>query len=78
MRGSWLTACLVALPAAAQDVTETPPAPPADAEFLEFLAETAGEDEDFVEYVETRRFERELQRIEKERAAAKEDEHGQP
>ncbi len=78
MRGSWLTACLVALPAAAQDVTETPPAPPADPEFLEFLAETAGEDEDFVEYVETRRFERELKRIEEERAAAKDDEHGKP
>lgn len=75
-RGEWLTACLLALPAAAEDVTQ--PAPPADAEFLEFLAQTAGEDEDFVKYVETRRFERELQRIEKERAAAKDDEHEKP
>ena len=78
MRRGWLTACLFALPVAAQDATETEPAPPADAEFLEFLAETAGEDEDFVQYVETRRFERELQRIERERAAAKEDDHEKP
>ena len=77
MRRGWLIASLVALPAAAQDVTDPPP-PAADAEFLEFLAETAGEDEDFVKYVETRRFERELKRVEKERAAAKEDDHEQP
>lgn len=77
MRRGWLTACVLALPAAAQDVTDPPP-PAADAEFLEFLAETAGEDEDFVQYVETRRFERELKRIEKARAAAKEDDHEEP
>lgn len=77
MRRGWLTACVLAFPAAAQDVTDPPP-PPADAEFLEFLAETAGEDEDFVQYVETRRFERELKRIEKERAAAKDDDHEKP
>lgn len=76
MQKRLLTACLLALPAAAQDVTELPP--PVDAEFLEFLAQTAGEDEDFVQYVETRRFERELKRIEKERAAAKDDEHDKP
>lgn len=75
-RGHWLTACLLAFPAAAEDVTE--PAPPADAEFLEFLAETAGEEEDFVNYVETRRFERELKQVEKARAAAEDDQHEKP
>ena len=70
-RSGWLTACLLALPAVAEDA----PPPPADAEFLEFLAETAGEDEDFVTYVETRRFERELKRTEQERVAAKDDGH---
>lgn len=73
MRRALLAACLLALPAVAEDVP-----PPADAEFLEFLAETGDEDEDFVEYVETRRFERELKRKEAERAAAKDDDHEQP
>lgn len=69
-RGSLVTACLLALPAAAD---ETPSQAPVDAEFLEFLAETAGEDEEFVEYVESRQFERELKRVEKEREATKDE-----
>jgi hypothetical protein len=68
-RRVWLAAGLLALPAAA---AEPPPAEP-DAEFLEFLAETAEEDEEFVKYVESRNFERELRKVEEERAAPKDD-----
>jgi len=70
-RRVWLAAGLLALPAAA---AEPPPAEP-DAEFLEFLAETAEEDEEFVKYVETRNFEREPQKVEEQRAAAKGEDH---
>ena len=68
-RAGWLSACLIAMPAVAADA----PPPPADAEFLEFLAESAGEDEEFVEFMESRHFERELERAERERAAAKDE-----
>jgi hypothetical protein len=67
MRRAWMAVCLVALPAAASEA----PQPPPDPEFLEFLAEIGGEDEDFVEYIESRKGERELKRAEKE--ASKED-----
>ena len=70
-RRAWLAAGLLALPVVA---AEAPPPPP-DAEFLEFLAETAGEDEEFAKYVESRKFERELQKVEEQRAAAKGEDH---
>jgi hypothetical protein len=66
-----LAAGLLALPAA---VAEPPPAE-TDPEFLEFLAETAGEDEEFVKYVESRKFERELRKVEEQRAVAKGEDH---
>ncbi len=62
-----LTAFLLAGPAVAAD----PPPEPPDAEFLEFLGETAGEDEDFVRFMETIEAERALKRAAKE--APKED-----
>ncbi len=65
--GAWIAAWLAALPAAA---AETPPEPP-DPEFLEFLAEVGGEDEEFVDYIESRKGEMQLKRAEKE--ASKED-----
>lgn len=67
---AWLAAGLLALPAVAAE-----PPPPPDPEFLEFLAETAGEDEDFAKYVETRKFERELRKVEEQRATAKDEDH---
>jgi len=69
--GAWLAAGLLALPAAAADPPTDPP--PSDAEFLEFLAVTAGEDEAFVEYVESRNFDRELRHMERQQTAAKDD-----
>lgn len=71
-RGGILTACLLAWPAAAADKPVEPP----DPEFLEFLAETAAleEDEQFVEYMESRRGERELQRAEERTAKEDDDE----
>jgi hypothetical protein len=70
-RSIWLAAVLLTLPAAA---AEPPPAEP-DPEFLEFLGETAGEDEEFAKYVESLNFERELQKVEEQRAAAKDEDH---
>jgi hypothetical protein len=70
-RSAWIAAGLLALPATA---AESPPADP-DPEFLEFLAETAGEDEEFVEYVESRKFERELRKVEEQHATAKGEDH---
>jgi len=70
-RRAWIAAGLLALPAAAAE----PPPPPPDPEFLEFLAETAGEDEDFAKYVESRKFERELRKVEEQRATAKDEDH---
>jgi len=64
-----MAVCLVALPAAA---SEAPPPP--DPEFLEFLAEIGGEDEDFVEYIESRKGEKELKRAEKEASKDDDDE----
>ena len=69
MRRAWMAVCLVALPAAA---SEAPPPP--DPEFLEFLAEIGGEDEDFVEYIESRKGEKELKRAEKEASKDDDDE----
>jgi len=71
-RRAWLAAGLLALPAAA---AEPPPQPDPDTEFLEFLAETAGEDEEFADYVESRNFERELRKVEEQRADAKGEDH---
>lgn len=69
-RSGWLAAGLFALPVMA---AEPPPPAPPDAEFLEFLGETAGVDEDFAKYVESRNFERELRKAEEQPAAPKED-----
>lgn len=66
-RRGLLTAILLAGPALAAD----PPPEPPDAEFLEFLGETAGEDEDFVRFMESVEAERALKRAAKE--APKED-----
>jgi hypothetical protein len=68
-RGSLLAACLLAWPASAADRAATPP----DPEFLEFLAENAvpEEDERFIEYLESRKGERELKRVLK--VASKDD-----
>jgi len=70
-RHAWIAAGLLALPAVAAE----PSPPPPDPEFLEFLAETAGEDEEFAKYVESRKFERELQKVEEQRAPAKDEDH---
>lgn len=67
---AWIAAGLLALPAAAAE-----PPPPPDPEFLEFLAESAGEDEEFAKYVESSKFERELQKVEKQRAPAEDEDH---
>lgn len=66
-RPALLSTVLLAWPASAGD---SPPAPP-DAEFLEFLGEMAGEDEDFVLFLQSAEAERALKRAEKE--ASKED-----
>ena len=70
-RGGFIAVCLLAWPAAAADQPVEPP----DPEFLEFLAETAGEDEEFADYVESRNFERELQKVEEQRATDKGEDH---
>lgn len=71
-RRAFLAVGLLALPAAAAE----PPQPPdPDPEFLEFLAQTAGEDEEFVEYVESGKLERELQTVEEQRATDKGEDH---
>lgn len=67
-RRAWLAAALLALPVPAAE-------PEPDPDFLEFLAETAGEDEEFAEYVESRKFERELRKVEEKRAARKDEDH---
>ncbi len=77
MRGhGFLTLLLVAWPAAAAD---TPPARTQatalpDVEFLEFLGETAGEDEDFVWFMESVQAERALERAEQETSKEDDDE----
>ncbi len=57
-----ITALLVAWPALAADA---PPEPP-DPEFLEFLGETAGVDDEFIEFMDTREAERALKNAAKE------------
>jgi hypothetical protein len=57
-RPEFLTAFLLAWPALAAD----PPPEPPDAEFLEFLGETGGENEDFVRFMESVEAERALKR----------------
>ena len=69
-RCAWFAAGFLALPAVAAE-----PPPPPDPEFLEFLAESAGEDEEFARFVETQKFERELEKVEEQRAAAKDEDH---
>jgi hypothetical protein len=55
-RVRWLSPFLLAWPAVAAE----PPPPPPDAELLEFLGETAGEDEEFVRFMESGEAERAL------------------
>ncbi len=59
-RGAWIAACCVAWPAVAAE----PPVELPDPEFLEFLAEFDEDDEAFVEYIESRKGEKELKRAE--------------
>jgi hypothetical protein len=66
-RRAFLAVGLLALPVAAAE----PPAPVPDAEFLEFLGEAVEEDEEFVKYVESRMFERELGKAGEQQAAPK-------
>jgi len=70
-RRAFLAVGLLALPAAAAE----PPPPPPDPEFLEFLAQTAGEDEEFADFVESGKFERELQKVEAQPAVSKGEDH---
>jgi len=70
-RRAFLAVGLLALPAAAAE----PPPPPPDPEFLEFLAQTAGEDEEFVDFVESGKLERELREVEEQRAVPKGEDH---
>ena len=44
-------------------------------EFLEFLAQTAGEDDEFVDFVESGKLERELHEVEEQRAVPKGEDH---
>jgi hypothetical protein len=69
-RPAFLTALLLAGPALAADPAPEPP----DAEFLEFLGETAGEDEDFVRFMESVEAERALKRAEEESPKEDDDE----
>jgi hypothetical protein len=69
-RRKLLTVLLLAGPALAADL---PPEPP-DAEFLEFLGETAGEDEDFVRFMESIEAERALKRAEEKAPKEGDDE----
>ena len=66
-RPVFITTLLIAWPAAAAD----PPPEPPDPEFLEFLGEMAGEDEDFVKFMESREAERALK--DAENKVSKED-----
>ena len=70
-RRAFLAVGLLALPAAA---AEPPPADP-DPAFLEFLAQTAGEDDEFVDFVESGKLERELREVEEQRAVPKGEDH---
>jgi len=70
MRRGWIAVCLVALPAAATEA----PQPPPDPEFLEFLAEIGGEDDDFVDYIESRKGDKELRRAEQKASKDDDDE----
>ncbi len=69
-RTGYIAACLLAWPAAAAD----PPPEQPDAEFLEFLAETAGEDEEFILFMESRQADRELKRAEEVASKEEDDE----
>jgi len=63
----YLAALLIAWPAAAVEP------PPPDAEFLEFLGETADEDLEFILFMESREAERALSRIEAEQTKEDDD-----
>ena len=69
-RPEFLTALLIAGSALAAD----PPPEPPDAEFLEFLGETAGEDEDFLRFMESVEAKRALKRAENETPKEDDDE----
>ena len=56
-----ITALFVAWPAAAAD----PPPEPPDPEFLEFLGETTGVDDEFIKFMETREAQQALKNAEK-------------
>ncbi|MEX1994718.1 MAG: hypothetical protein WD929_08650 [Steroidobacteraceae bacterium] len=68
-RSGFMVVCLLAWPAAAADRT----AAPLDPEFLEFLAEMAEEEAEFVDYMESRNGERELKRAEEKKASKEDD-----
>jgi hypothetical protein len=70
-RAQCLVACLLAWRATAD---EAPPSPP-DAEFLEFLGETGGEDDEFVRFMESAEAERALIRAEAKHAKEDDDEN---
>jgi hypothetical protein len=69
-RPAFLATFLLAWPAMAGD---SPPEPP-DAEFLEFLGEMAGEDDDFVSFLQSDAVERALKRAESEASKEGDDE----
>lgn len=69
MRAAFMAAWLAALPSVAEG-------PPPDPEFLVFLGEMAGEDPEFVQFMESREARRALKDAEeraREEAKAKED-----
>jgi hypothetical protein len=68
-RHGWLAAGLLVLPAVAAEPPR--PASEPDAEFLEFLGESVEGDGEFVKYVESGTFERELHKAEEKQAAPK-------
>ncbi|MGQ0384715.1 MAG: hypothetical protein ACT4UP_08565 [Gammaproteobacteria bacterium] len=68
-RGAWIAACVMAWPAAGAEAPVEAP----DPEFLEFLAEFDEEDDAFVDYMESRKGEKELKRAEAK--ATKDDDH---
>jgi hypothetical protein len=56
-------------------MAEEPPRPQPDAEFLEFLGETADEDQEFVQFMNSDEAERALSRAEAKHAKEVDDEN---